>query len=214
MSSRGIQLIEEETTVELQHVNIKLLLKNSVVVDLEALVPVFHSWIQQQANEELLLDVASYAHVPNGPGVLLIGHEADYSLDMTDGLAGLRYNRKAPLDGTNQERLGQAARAAIKALVRLEQDTRLNNNIQFDDKNVELFLNDRLLTPNNEKTRHAIEPELHRFFDRLVGKSAYTVQYETEPRKLFGARIQFEREVSLEKLLNNLNQHSSQHAGL
>ena len=214
MSSRGIQLIEEEAAVELQHVNIKLLLKSPESINLETVVPVFHSWIQEQVAEELLLDVASYAHVPNGPGVLLIGHEADYSLDATDGRLGLRYNRKAPVEGSNQERLKQAARAVLKALARLEQDARLNGKVQFDGKNIELFINDRLLAPNNEETRQAVEPELRGFLDTSLARSGYSLQYEPEPRRLLGVRIQFEQELTVKELLHNLDQTASHHAGL
>ena len=207
-------MIEEEAAVEVQHVNVKLLLRNPEGVDLEAVVPVFHAWIQEQASEELLLDVASYAHVNNGPGILLIGHEAHYSFDATDGRLGLRYNRKAALEGSNQTRFRQAMRAALNALVRLEQDARLNGTIQFDRKNIELFINDRSLAPNNVETRQAAEPELRSFFDSLVGKSAYSLEYEPEPRRLFGARIQLKREFSTKSLLDNLNQAAEQHAGL
>ena len=65
--------------------------------------------------EELLIDVADYLHVHNGPGIMLIGHEADYSLDNRAGRLGLLYNRKEQLDGTTQEKLAQAARAALTA---------------------------------------------------------------------------------------------------
>jgi hypothetical protein len=37
-------------------------------IDLEAVIPVFHRWIQEQIFDELLLDVANYSHVPDGPG--------------------------------------------------------------------------------------------------------------------------------------------------
>ena len=60
---------------------------------------------------ELLLDVADYRHVPAGPGVMLIGNEGDYSVDNTGDRLGIRYNRKAALDGDNQDRLRQAARS-------------------------------------------------------------------------------------------------------
>ena len=212
--SKGIQVIEEETAVELQHINVKLLLSDPQAIDLEAVVPVFHSWIQQQPVEELLLDVASYAHVKDGPGVLLIGHEADYSLDATDGRLGLRYNRKAPVEGNNQQKLHQAARAALKALQRLEQDERMSGKIQFDGKNVELFINDRLQAPNTEQTRQSVEPEIREFLRALGGGSTYSLRYEAEPRRLFGARVQFDREFSVLELLNNLSQSAGQHASL
>src|ERR1700719_5295048 len=97
--------------MQLQHVNVKLLVKSPDEVPLEPLIPVFHSWIQGQVLEELLLDVADYRHVSAGPGVVLIGHQGNYSVDNTDNRLGVRYNRKAVLDGTNQDRLRQAGRA-------------------------------------------------------------------------------------------------------
>ncbi len=101
--------------MNLQHVNVKLLLANPAEVHLDPLIPVFHSWIQDKVFDELLLDIADYQHVPDGPGVVLIGFEGDYSVDNTDHRLGVRYNRKTPLDGTNQDRLKQAARAALTA---------------------------------------------------------------------------------------------------
>jgi len=98
--------------MHLQHVNVKLLLQNAQGINLEPLIPVFHNWIENQNGEELLIDVADYSHVPAGPGVVLIGHEGNYSVDNTDGRLGVRYNRKAAQDGDNQGVLAQAARAA------------------------------------------------------------------------------------------------------
>jgi len=56
-------------------------------------IPVFHGWIQRQAlPEHLLIDVHDYSHVPGGPGILLVAHEANISVDTT----GLTYTRKQP----------------------------------------------------------------------------------------------------------------------
>src|ERR1700738_1486571 len=98
--------------MNLQHVNVKLLIEDFGDAGLERLIPVFHGWIQDRARPELLLDIADYRHVPAGPGVVLIGHEANYSVDNTDNRMGVRYNRKAELEGSNQERLAQGAAAA------------------------------------------------------------------------------------------------------
>lgn len=211
MSAKGIQ-IEDKVAVELQHINVKLLLKDPEAVDLHAVVPVFHSWIQKQAGEELLLDVASYAHVKDGPGILLIGHEADYSLDLTDGRLGLRYNRKALLEGTNVSRLEQSARAALTALDLLENDDRLGGKIQFDGRGLEVFINDRLLAPNTEETRRTVDPELRAFLGCLLAGEGYSLAYETDARRLLGARVQFDREFTSDQLLRNLG--ARQYAGL
>jgi len=130
---------------QLQHVNVKLLVRNPEEVDLEPLIPVFHGWIQDQVGEGLLLDIADYRHVDAGPGVVLIGHEGNYSVDNTDNRLGVRYNRKAALDGSNQDRLKQAARAALIACQRLEADPRLRGRLRFNGQEIEIFVNDRLL---------------------------------------------------------------------
>src|SRR5271154_4836396 len=106
--------------INLQHVNVKLLAQDPEDVDLEPLIPVFHRWIREHVFDELLLDVADYRHVPAGPGVVLIGHQANYSVDDTDDRLGVRYNRKAEVDGGNQKALRQAMRASLIACQRLE----------------------------------------------------------------------------------------------
>ena len=63
-------------------------------LDVEAVIPVFHRWIKQRALPELTIDVANYRHVPQGPGVVLIGHGSDYFLDEGEGRPGLLHNRK------------------------------------------------------------------------------------------------------------------------
>lgn len=190
----------EKVAIELQHINVKLFVNDPEKVDLEAVVPVFHGWIQGQVFDELLLDVASYSHVPDGPGVVLIGHEADYALDNTDGRLGVRYNRKARLSGNNRDRLVQATRAALNAFLRLEQDF----NLYFNKREIEIVVNDRLLAPNTEETRRSAQPELTEFVRQLFADSSYSVKYPVERRKLFGVTIAAEREFSLQELSANL----------
>jgi len=195
--------------MELQHVNVKLLVKNPEEIDFESLIPVFHSWIQDQSGGELLLDVADYRHVPAGPGVLLIGHEANYSLDNTGDRWGVRYNRKAALTGTNQDRLTQAMQAALGACQRLETDPRLNGTIRFGGREIEVFINDRLLAPNTDETRHAADPEFRTFFSRLLESSEFDLAYRNDPRSLFAVSVTTPQPFSTIELLNNLRSLAS-----
>ncbi len=202
VNAKGVLDYEmEQVAIELQHINVKLFVKNPERVDLEAVVPVFHTWIQGQIFDELLLDVADYTHVPDGPGVVLIGHEADYALDNTDGRLGVRYNRKATLPGTNQERLAQATHSALQAFQRLEQDF----NVHFNNREIEFVINDRLLAPNTEETRNEAAPEIKRFLSQLLACTEYSISYPAEPRKLFGVTISAAREFSTQELLTNLS---------
>src|SRR5712691_13106784 len=170
---------------QMQHVNVKLLLRNPEQVDLEPLIPVFHDWIRDQVGEGLLLDVADYRHVDAGPGVVLIGHEGNYSVDNTDNRLGDRYNRKAALDGSNQDRLKQAVRAALTACQRLEAEPRLQGRLHFNGQEIEVFINDRLVTLNRDATREAVRPDFQMFFQKLFRGSEYSLSYGNDPRSLF-----------------------------
>jgi len=190
--------------MEFQHVNVKLFVKNAEEVDLASLIPVFHGWIQNQASDELLLDVADYRHVHAGPGLVLIGHQGNYSLDNTGERLGVRYNCKAVLEGTNQDRLVQATQAALNACQRLENDPSLNGMIQFNGREMEVFINDRLLAPNRPQTRAAADLEFRTFFSTLFGDIDYAVSYPQDPRSLFSVQVRTSQAFDATELLNNL----------
>ena len=190
--------------LQLQHVNVKLLLQHPSELNFEPLVPVFLDWIQDPFPGELLLDVADYRHVPAGPGVVLIGHQGDYAVDNTDNRPGVRYNRKAAHDGSNQDRLRQATRAALTACERLQNDPRLGGKLRFQGQEIEIFVNDRLLAPNSDTTREAADSDFRAFAQRLIRGNDFSIQYNGDRRRLFGAVLKFARHFSVEDLLEAL----------
>jgi hypothetical protein len=191
--------------MELQHVNVKLLVQDQGAARLEPLIPVFHGWIENQgAGKELLIDVADYSHVPAGPGVVLIGHEGNYSVDNTGNRLGVRYNRKAALDGSNQERLAQAARAALAACQRLESEPRLDGKFRFNGQDIEIFVNDRLVAPNNAATREAFDADFQAFSRKLFRGKEYSISYGEDPRSLFTAFVKSAHPISAADLLEAL----------
>jgi len=170
-----------------QHINLKIFVAGTPAIELADALPVFHRWIKDSICPEMLIDVADYAHVYAGPGVLLIGHEANYSLDNRENRLGLLYNRKAALDGTFQSRLEQAHRAALEACDRLEREDAFHGKLKFDRKAIEVFVNDRLLAPNNDETWRGLKPELEKFFaDSLIERRG-------EPRDLFRVAVTKQR---------------------
>jgi hypothetical protein len=190
--------------MQLQHVNMKLLVQNPKDVDLEPLIQVFQNWIQDQANGELLLDVADYRHVEAGPGVVLIGHEGNYSVDNTDNRLGVRYNRKAMLDGSNQDRLEQAARAALTACRRLEAEPRMNGRLRFNGQEIEVFINDRLMAPNTDATREAVASDLRAFSRKLFRGGEYSMSFDRDPLKLLAVSLRAAQPFLVADLLQEL----------
>ena len=166
----------------IQHVRVKIFAIEPV--DLGDAIPVFHRWIQDRVCPEMLIDVADYRHTPNGPGVMLIGHEASYSLDNCKGRLGLLYSRKRAGGGA-QENLRQAYEAAVAACRRLEAEPAFGGKLKFHTGDCEFSINDRLLAPNTEGTYLTLKPEFDRFFAEIWGAGSYTIERRGEPRELF-----------------------------
>lgn len=121
-------------------------------------IDVFHRWIQEDAIDGMPLDVADYAHVPDGPGIILIGHEADHAVDETEGPVGYLYRRKRGLVGSDEERVTAALAAAVAAARLLCADARLG--LKLDASRVRLTFNDRLAQPNTDAGWAAVAPAI------------------------------------------------------
>jgi hypothetical protein len=174
-------------------------------VDILKLIPVYHRWIQKSALDDLLVDVADYTHVPNGPGVMLIAHEGNYAMDETGHARGVVYYSKQPLEGELPVRLAQVARKALQAAKLMSEDAELNGALKVPGNRLEFFANDRLVAPNTDAAYAELEPALKKFLDRLYAGAPYTLAREANPKERLAVRVQAEREVPIEALLARLN---------
>lgn len=168
-------------------------------VELEKLVPVFHEWIRnKKIPDELLIDVADYAHVPQGPGVVLIGHQSDYYLDVADDRPGLLYSRKRGFSGDFQAGINDAFRRALLACKMLEEEGGLD--FEFETSEVLFRVQDRLNAPNADSTYEAYEPALKEATSMFFGDSA-SFERVGGPREPFAVRIKTGGTASVDESL-------------
>lgn len=189
----------------LQHVNVKVAAVDADGFDLKNAIPVFHRWIQEEIlTDELAIDVADYRHVPEGPGVILVAHEAIYGLDQRGGYLGLLYDRRVAVEGTPQKRLLQAANAAFRACRMLEEDPELRGSLRFDGGRLEVSVNDRALAPNTDVTDQALRPEVGRLVELLWGAGDYSIEQIGEPRERYCLNARAGRNVPVAEILSRL----------
>ena len=185
-------------TLNLQHVNVKIFVDGELTIDLEDVIKIFHRWVANQAIDDLLLiDVADYRHVPNGPGVVVLGHEADYGLDFADNKPGLLYNCKVEASGTNEARFADAIRAAARVCLLLESEL---DGLKFSRSQVEFCINDRCVAPNTDETRAAVEPELPQIVAGIAGHDGFSIEYNADKRVRFGGTITFDEPLDFGSL--------------
>ena len=146
------------------------------------MVPIFQSWIQMHAVEDhLAIDVADYEHVPDGPGTVLITHEANFSMDAAGGRPGLLYQRKQPLAGGLEERIGNVFKYALEAAARLEE----GQGLRFRTDEILFRIADRLNAPNEVETFEAIKPALEGVLGKLFGTGGFGLEYAPSALGLF-----------------------------
>jgi hypothetical protein len=170
---------------------------------LASFTPVFHAFIKRHTLGELLIDVANYAHVPDGPGVGIVGHGSDFFMDQTEGRLGLLYSRKR-LAPPPAQRLSDAFRRAINMARLLETDPNLAGKVRFRTDEWLFRINDRLAAPNTDDAFVAIRPTLQAFFADLFTGVTCDLEPVGEPRQLFAVRIKTPAAPTLETLLDRL----------
>ena len=155
----------------LQRFSLKIYADPPEAVAPRAVIPVFHRWIRERAVAELLIDVADYTHLVDGPQVLLVAHEANYAIDGSGGRTGLSYTRKQPAGGSLADRLSGAARALLAAGLRLEQDPEAmpDGRFAFRGDEIAVAANDRLLAPNTAEAAAALREPVAELAERLFG---------------------------------------------
>lgn len=177
--------------MNLQHLTIRFPFDGEPNLNLARAIELFHGWVSAQSLEGMSIDVVDYRHVPNGPGVVLIGLEGDYYLNET----GLRYSRKAAVEGTSLDALKQAFSAGATVCSRLEAEF---DGVKFSRKNFEIAVNDRAIAPNTLDTFEQIKGNIESFFAGELGAGSANVSYcEGDPRKLLTVKVELNAPLEL-----------------
>jgi len=173
--------------MELQKIAVKMFSAAPNDIPLTDFIDIFHNWIQ--ATDGVYHDVADYSHMRAGPGIVLVAHHANVSIDETDDRRGLLYSQKARLSGSNDEKIRAVVRAALDYCRRLEQEPAFRGKLKFSDSEVLISINDRLQAPNNQETFAATKPDLENAIRGLVGDASFTLQHNDNPRQRFSVAV-------------------------
>ena len=186
--------------MELQHLIIKIPVAGALGIDPAKVVDLFHRWVAQQfIPGVLLIDVAELLHVPDGPGVIAVGHEADFALDHTGGVCGALYRRKTILGGTNQERIAQAIASAAQTALRLQEA--FPGTLKFSRTEFDFIINDRGIAPNAGATYASALPEIETSLRAVLGHGNFKfTRHDRDLRQRFGVTIHASQPFDLETL--------------
>jgi hypothetical protein len=188
-------------------IQVKLFVEWPRVLDPEPFVPAFHRWIQEGALDEMLVDVAQYAHVHQGPSVLLVGHASDYAIDFGEGRAGLLYSRKREAPEDARVAVIDALRRTLVAAKKLEEDKSLAEGFRFKTDELLFRLNDRLLAPNDSATLVTVEPVLRDVLGKVFAGATLSLERQGTPKELFTVSVKASggKKATVSELLSRIS---------
>lgn len=193
------------TPLESAEVSVKLFVDDKSVVRPQELIAVFHRWIKDAVLEdELMIDVANYEHVPQGPGIALICDKAHYYFDVRNNRWGLRYRGRREARATGEEAVTRAFTSALQAASLLENDPTLEGRYAFRTDEVEFGIYDRLRAPSSEETLEAVRPALETNVEALYGEPATGIELMSGPKEPFMVAIKNAASPSVEQMLGKL----------
>ncbi|MCH7804124.1 MAG: hypothetical protein IH937_08565 [Acidobacteria bacterium] len=187
--------------MELQRLGVKLFVENPSSLEIRSFIPIFHSWIQRQAIEgHLLIDIHDYSHVYRGPGILLVAHEGNFSMDRAEDRLGLFYCQKQPSKGSLRNHIQTIFRTALQACRLLEEESELEG-IRFKTDEVLVVANDRLFAPNTPETFQQLQPVFREFFEQLFDGNEFTLNHRTDPKERFSVTVHSPHSMDTQTLL-------------
>jgi hypothetical protein len=162
-------------------VQVKLYAQSGTDKSIHPFIPLFHTWIQKDALAEMVFDVADYTHVPQGTGVLLVGHGSDYAVDQSEGRVGLLYTRKRDLPA-QAELVNDALSRALRAAELLNQ-AKLDAPGTFAHAEILFRFPDRLHLLNDDASFEQVRPAIEAALKALLPSQEYALRREGEPRE-------------------------------
>jgi hypothetical protein len=164
----------------------------------------FHRMIQDGGLRETFVDVTDYSHVPDGPGVMLICHEAHYSMDRGGGRLGLRCATKRGATGDMAARVRWVLRKTLAACAAMESHEVLGGKIRFATDSLLFSIEDRLVAPSTDETFAAVAPVLSGVISSVWG-TAPALTRAGSPKECFQIQATLPASPPLSDLVAHLD---------
>ena len=176
--------------MSLERFCVKFFTQPGADIDDTVFIEIFHEWIRLKTLNGVLLDVADYRHVPNGPGIMLISHEINFAMDSTNGRFGILAQRKLGKAANHRGAVLELVAATLKFAALLENDPRTAGKLDFDAGAFEYSSNDRLLAPNTPAAFTDLLPDLQSAAAVIYpGQKVLITRIENDPRDRLTIRV-------------------------
>ncbi|MBI4443397.1 MAG: hypothetical protein HY649_08500 [Acidobacteria bacterium] len=185
----------------LQRIQIKIPTDAPRNLNLNPLLAIFSRWRKQQEHSAEWVDLADYAHVPRGAGIVLVGQRCNLSFDMANPAPGILYTAKKGLAGSHTERLATAFQWCLDLAQRLIVEPEFPPGVHLKTDSLSLLFNDRLETPNTPATDLQLRASVEHVLTALYGPGGYELIPQSDPKQCYGFSVRVRSSQTLAGLL-------------
>ena len=170
----------------LQRIQIKIPTDAPRDLKLDPLLVIFSRWRKEKEHPAEWVDLADYAHVPRGVGIVLVGQRYNLAFDMADPAPGILYTAKKGLAGSHTERLLTAFQWCLDLAQRLIAEPEFPPGVHLKTDGLTLLFNDRLETPNTPATDLQLRTAVEHVLTALYGQGGYEITPQSDPKQCYG----------------------------
>lgn len=190
--------------MNLQKINVKMFTDSGERIRLEPFLDVFARWREDHSHAAAWIDLADYAHVPQGPGVMLIGRRGNLAFDLADPGPGILYANKQDLSGGPAERIRETFRRGLALITALTGEPDYPAELKPRPGFWEVTFNDRLEAPHSAATDGVLAPAVREVAGQLFGTDGSRLIPQPDPGRRYGFAIHSEAAGSLEWVADRL----------
>jgi hypothetical protein len=140
----------------------------------DRLIAVFGRWRHDEGED--LIDLQDYAHIPNGPGIVLVSKRWVLSVDWRGGKPGVLLSTRRRLEGTLLERFVQATRLLLDKAARLLGEAEMKDAATADCGELSIAVNDRLLFPETDESDAELRPVVNALAAKLYAGAGCDIE--------------------------------------
>jgi hypothetical protein len=175
--------------MDLQRIDLKAVLDAPRDAQLDALLGIFGRWRNDKGHPARWVDLADYAHMSRGAGIVIVGKQGLFGVTRFDPGLALYYSGRAGYEGSCEQRVVESFRRHLALTTALLAEPDYPAGLKKLSGAWELSINDRLGFPNNEETDGLLRPAIEAALDKIFGRASYQLIAETDRQRRYGFSV-------------------------
>jgi hypothetical protein len=177
---------------DLQRIDVKMLAEASADFSLDPFLAIFSRWRKQQ-DESDWIDFADYAHMPHAAGIMLIGKQGSFNVNLDDPGIGLLYSGRKDFEGSFEQRVVEAFRRCLRLTKPLLAEPEYPKQLKLLPGSWEIFINDRLNFPNTDETDRLLRWPIESALNTLFGARNFSMERDKDPQRRYAFSVRAQK---------------------